>query len=109
VITLEADGCGLYTTQALWTQAREALNVTTVICANRIYRIIRQELARAGVAAPGLRANALTDLSRPVIDWVEISRGFGVPAVRVDRAEDLVGELERALAEPGPHLIEAVM
>lgn len=109
VIALEADGCALYTAQALWTQAREGLNVTTIISANRMYRIIRLELARAGLDPPGSQANALTDLSNPVIDWVAVSRGLGVPAVRVERSEDLVTELERTLAEPGPHLIEAVM
>jgi len=109
VLALQADGSALYTLQALWTQAREGLDVTTVICANRSYRILQIELLRAGVAEPGPQAAALTGLDRPAPDWAALARGFGVPGERVERAEDLVRALERALAEPGPHLIEAVL
>jgi len=109
VLALQADGSGLYTVQALWTQAREGLDVTTVVCANRSYRILQIELLRAGVAEPGPQAATLTSLDRPAPDWAALARGFGVPGERVERAEDLVQALERALAEPGPHLIEAVL
>ena len=108
VIAFQADGSGLYTLQALWTMAREALDVTVVICANRAYRILQVELARAGVAEPGPKARALTQLGPPVIDWVAAARGFGVPGRRVETGEALADALARALAEPGPHLIEAV-
>jgi acetolactate synthase-1/2/3 large subunit len=106
VIALQADGSAMYTLQALWTQARESLDVTTVLCANRSYRILQLELARAGVAQPGPSARALTELREPELDWVALARGQGVAAVRVERAEDLVRELEHALRDPGPHLIE---
>jgi len=109
VIALQADGSGLYTVQALWTQAHEGLNVTTVVCANRSYRILRIELERAGIAEPGPNALALTGFERPAPDWVALGRGFGVPAERVETAEALKTALQRALAEPGPHLIEAVL
>jgi acetolactate synthase-1/2/3 large subunit len=109
VIAFEADGSGLYTLQSLWTQAREGLHVVNLICANRGYRILRVELARAGIAEPGPQALSLTDLARPPIDWVALARGFGVPGERVEHAEDLVRALERALAEPGPHLVEALL
>jgi acetolactate synthase-1/2/3 large subunit len=109
VIALQADGSGLYTAQALWTQAREALDVVTVVCANRRYRILQIELARAGIAEPGRKALALTELSHPVIDWVALAGSFGVPAVRVDSAEGLARELDAALAERGPRLLEAVL
>jgi len=109
VIAFEADGSGMYTVQALWTMAREGLDVTTVICANRRYRILQFELARAGIAEPGPRAQALTDLSGPSLDWVSLAKGFGIPAARVDTADALVAALDRALAEPGPGLIEALL
>jgi acetolactate synthase-1/2/3 large subunit len=109
VIALEADGSGLYTPQALWTMAREGLEVTVVICANRSYRILQHELTRMGVERAGLGATALTELEHPHPDWVSLAQGFGVPAVSVDRADDLVHELERALGEPGPALIEAIL
>jgi acetolactate synthase I/II/III large subunit len=109
VVALQADGSGMYTLQALWTQAREGLDVTTIVCANRSYRVLRVELARAGVTEPGPQAAALTDLTRPVIDWVKLARGMGVRAARVETADALVLEFERALAEPGPNLIEAIL
>lgn len=109
VISLQADGSGLYTLQALWTQARIGLDITTVICANRVYRILQLEFSRAYKQQLGPHALALTNLSQPPIDWVGVSQGLGVPAVRVERAEHLVRELERALTESGPHLIEALI
>jgi len=107
VISLQADGSALYTAQALWTQAREGLDVTTVICANHEYRILRVELARSGVEQPGADAEGSISLRKPEIDWVSLSRGFGVPAVRVGTADELVAQLRAALGQPGPKLIEA--
>jgi acetolactate synthase I/II/III large subunit len=109
VIDLQADGSALYTVQALWTQAREGLNVTTLICSNRSYRILQMELSRSGIAPNGPNAQALTELTKPPIDWVRIAEGFGVPGVTVSTAEDLTRELNKALTEPGPHLIEMLL
>jgi acetolactate synthase-1/2/3 large subunit len=109
VVAFQADGSGLYTLQALWSQARESLDVTTIICANRTYRILQIELMRAGIGEPGPAARALTNLGEPAVDWVELAKGMGVPAVRAEDAETMVSELRRALAEPGPHLIEAIL
>jgi acetolactate synthase I/II/III large subunit len=109
VINLQADGSAMYTLQALWTQARESLDITTLICSNQSYNILRIELERAGIASPGHRARSLTELRRPVIDWVRIAQGFGVPAVSVNTAPGLARELSRAMGEPGPHLIEMVL
>jgi len=109
VIAMQADGSGMYTLQSLWTQAREGLNVTTVIYANNTYEIIKVELARAGIDKPGPRASALADFHDRPLDWVALAQGHGVPGVRVDRAEDLMREIAKAIAEPGPHLIEAIL
>jgi acetolactate synthase-1/2/3 large subunit len=92
----------------LWTQARENLDITTVVCANNAYRILQFELARAGQAQQGV-AERLTDLDGPRIDWVHLAHGFGVPARAVDSAEELTAALEWALAEPGPHLVQATL
>ena len=109
VIAFQADGSGMYTLQSLWTQARESLDVTTVVCSNREYRILRVELARADIQEPGPQARALTSLANPPLDWVALARGHGVPGERAESADALVTALERAFAEPGPHLIEAVL
>lgn len=109
VIAFQADGSAFYTLQALWTQAREGLHVVTLLCANRAYRILQLELARAGQAAPGPAARAFTDLASPAPDWVSLARGFGVPGERVETSQALATALERALTEPGPHLIEVLL
>ena len=108
VINLQADGSAMYTLQALWTQAREGLDVTTVIVANRAYRILEVEMARAGIDDPGPALAPLTDLGTPGLDWVALATGMGVPAVQATTSEELLAALGRAVAEPGPHLVEAV-
>ncbi|WP_410588277.1 acetolactate synthase large subunit [Amycolatopsis sp. lyj-23] len=109
VLNLQSDGSALYTISALWTQARENLNVTTVLLNNRAYAILRLELQRVGAASGGPKANDLLDLSRPDMDFVKIAEGMGVPATRATTAEELAEQLQRAFAEPGPHLIDAVV
>ena len=109
MINFQGDGGAMYTLQALWTQAREQLHVVTLICANRAYRILQIESARAGVPEPGPKALSLTELSRPPLDWVHLARGMGVPASRADSVDSLHRALSVALAEQGPHLIEVVV
>jgi acetolactate synthase I/II/III large subunit len=109
VLSLEADGSAMYTLQALWTQAREGLDVTTIVFNNRSYAILNMELARTGAGAGGPVARSMFDLSNPDLDFVSIARGLGVAAERADTAERFTAALERALAEPGPHLVEAIL
>jgi acetolactate synthase-1/2/3 large subunit len=109
VICLEADGSAMYTLQALWTQAREGLDVTTVIFDNRSYAILNIELGRVGAGSGGPRAQSLLDISNPDLDFVALARGMGVPATQPDSAEELVTALERSIAEPGPHVIVATL
>jgi acetolactate synthase-1/2/3 large subunit len=109
VINFQADGSAMYTIQALWTEARERLNVKTLICSNRGYNILRVEFQRAGIADPGPMAMSLADIDRPKLDWVSISKGMGVPATSVNTVENLAQELIRVLAEPGPSLIEMII
>jgi acetolactate synthase I/II/III large subunit len=109
VLALEADGSAMYTLQALWTHAREALNITTVIFSNRSYAILGLELDRAGAGQASGAARSLLELTRPDIDFVALATGMGVPASRARTVGELAAALRRALAEPGPHLIEAVV
>ena len=109
VLALDSDGSAMYTIQALWTQAREGLDVTTVIFSNRRYAILDLELHRVGAVAGGDAARSLLDLSRPDLDFSALARGMGVPAARAASAGEFAEELQRALAEPGPHLIEALL
>lgn len=105
VICLEADGAGMYTLQALWTQAREKLDVVNVVFANRRYAILQGELAAVG-AQPGPASRELFDLSRPEIRWTRLAEGMGVEAERVETLEAFADVFGAACARPGPFLIE---
>ena len=109
VFALEGEGSAMYTIQSLWTMAREQLDVTVVIFNNRSYAILNIELERVGAKEGGPKAKSQLDLAGPDLDFVDIARGQGVPGVRVDTGEELVAALERAVAEPGPHLVEVVI
>jgi acetolactate synthase-1/2/3 large subunit len=106
VLCVQADGSAMYTLQALWTQAREGLHVTTVVLANQSYAILNMELHRVGADGGGPRSRRLLDLTDPVIDFVALAKGMGVPACRVETAEGLTTALQESFAEPGPSLIE---
>lgn len=108
VVTLQADGSALYTVQALWTQAREKLDVTTVILSNRKYAILLHELANVG-ANPGRTALDMLDLGNPSIDWTHIATGFGVEAAQADTLERFADLLASANRRPGPFLIELMI
>ena len=109
VINYQSDGCGAYTVQALWTQARENLDVVTIIASNRSYNILKVELAHAGATELGRATRSMMSLDDPHLDWVKIGEGFGVPSVAIDTADALARELEKALTRKGPRLIEAIM
>jgi acetolactate synthase-1/2/3 large subunit len=109
VINVQADGSALFTLQALWTQAREQLDVVTIILANRSYAVLRFEIARVGAKVDETLAGSLLDIDRPDIDWVALARGLGVEATRVTTAEAFDDVLRTAIHERGPRLIEAVL
>jgi len=109
VVALEADGSGMYSLQALWTMARERLDVVTIILANRRYRILDIEIQRTGAAAAGPAANDMLDLRRPDLDWVRLAEGQGVEAARAENADGFVDLFGRAMKQRGPFLIEAVV
>jgi acetolactate synthase-1/2/3 large subunit len=109
VVSLNGDGAAMYTAQGLWTLAREQLDVTVVIFANHSYRILGIELGRTGAGNPGPAASSLLSLGEPAIDWASYAKGLGVPGVRCDTAEAFDAAFVRAMNEPGPKLIEAVI
>jgi len=109
VVALEGDGSAMYTMQALWTMAREGLDVTVIVFANRAYQILRGELAGVGASAPGRRANDMLTLDRPDLDWLALAKGHGVEAGKATNLEELAVQLKRGLAVAGPYLIELVI
>jgi len=109
ILALIGDGSGMYTVQALWTMAREGLNITAVIWANRTYQILKGEFDNVGAGRPGQKAKDMLEIGRPDLDWVALATGMGVPAGRAVDCESLRQQLQRGLTEPGPYLIEVVL
>lgn len=106
VLCLTADGSAMYTAQALWTMAREGLDVTTVVFANRDYAVLKREFSYLGVGEPGPHARDLFEIGRPDLDWVSLAKGMGVPAGRVTSLDDFVASLKVGFESQGPSLIE---
>lgn len=109
VIVFEGDGSGMYTNQALWTMARENLDVTVLIFANRSYQVLQTEFKNVGAGQPGFKARDMLTIDRPDPDWVAIARGYGVDASRATDLEGLMREMKKALAVNGPYLVELVI
>ena len=108
VVVLEGDGSGMYTLQSLWTMAREGLDVTVVIFANRGYQILRDELAAVGVTEVGRNVVRMFDVVEPTLDWVALARGHGVQGVRVTDMAGFNAAFAEAMGQKGPRLIEVV-
>jgi len=109
VIALEADGSGLYTPQALWTMARERLDIVVVVLANRRYRILDIEIERTGAGEAGPRANDMLDLTRPNVDWAGLAESLGVEGLRAATSEEFTAAFRSAVSRSGPILIEAIL
>ncbi|MCR9127634.1 MAG: acetolactate synthase large subunit [Rhodobacteraceae bacterium] len=109
ILALIGDGSAMYTVQALWTMAREALDITVVIFANRSYRILRGDLTNVGVGNAGPRAIDMLSLDRPTLDFVQMARSMGVEACQAADCDALEQALAEGIAHPGPYLIEAVL
>jgi acetolactate synthase-1/2/3 large subunit len=109
LLCLSADGSGMYTLQGLWTMAREKLNVTTVVFANRAYAVLKREFAGLGVGEPGPRAQKLFNIGDPDLDWVSLAKGLGVPAKRVTSLDEFSTALKAGFAGGGPSLIEVIL
>ena len=109
VVSLQADGSAMYTVQALWTQAREGLDIMTVLFSNRTYQILKGELANVGAGNPGRKALDMLDLGRPDIDWVGLAKSLGVPGARVTDMDGFNRRFAEGVATPGPFLVEVVL
>lgn len=109
VVSIQADGSAMYTIQALWTQARENLDIVTILFANRAYSVLHAELRGVGAGEAGRNARLMLDLDKPDLDFVSLAKGMGVDGERVTTVEDLSRALAAAMGRRGPYLIEAVV
>jgi acetolactate synthase-1/2/3 large subunit len=106
IVALQADGSGMYSLQAIWTIAREKLDVTICIWANRAYAILKGELTSVGVTQAGRQARSMLSLADPPLDWVALAKGMGVEGARVTTAEEFADLFATATRRKGPFLIE---
>jgi acetolactate synthase-1/2/3 large subunit len=106
VLCLTADGSGMYTLQALWTMAREGLNITTVVFANREYSVLKREFSNLGLGTPGLCSLGMFEIGRPDLDWVSLAKGMGVEGRRTNSLDDFARALREGFEREGPMLIE---
>jgi acetolactate synthase-1/2/3 large subunit len=109
VLCLEGDGSGMYTNQALWTMAREGLDITTVIFANRTYEILKGEYQNVRAGQLGHRALSMLEIGNPALDWVALAKAQGVDAARTRNLDEFARELRQALKVAGPKLIEVAL
>lgn len=109
VYAVSGDGSAMYQVQSLWTAAREQLDITFLIIANRGYQILHLELEAQGAPKPGRNARAMFDIEDPLLDWVALAAGHGVPAARACTRNELADALATAAQTQGPFLIEAVI
>jgi len=109
VIAISGDGAAMYSLQALWTMARERLDVVTIVCANRSYNILNIELGRVGAFNPGPKTLAMLDLHNPELDFVKLAQGMGVEASRAETTTEFAAQFADAMQMRGPRLIEAVL
>jgi acetolactate synthase-1/2/3 large subunit len=109
VIAVTGDGSAMYSLQAMWTMARENLDVVTVVCANRSYNILNIELMRMGAQNPGPKTLSMVDLGNPVLDFVKMAEGLGVEASRAETTSEFADQFADAMERRGPRLIEAVL
>ena len=109
VVCLHGDGGAMYTVQALWTQARESLNVTNIIFSNRSYAILKVELDRVGALGTGDRAASMFSLDDPAISWPSLAQSLGVDGYTATTVEEFKKALSNSLISEGPSLIEVMI
>jgi len=109
VVCLHGDGGAMYTLQALWTQARESLNVTNIIFSNRSYAILKVELDRVGALGTGDRAASMFSLDDPAISWPSLAQSLGVDGYTATTVEEFKKALSNSLISEGPSLIEVMI
>jgi benzoylformate decarboxylase len=111
VIAFSGDGGSMYTIQALWTAARHNIGVKFIVCNNGSYRLLQlnidqfwreQNIEPHDYPLP-------FDLSQPPLKFAEMAEAMSVPAVRVEKPWDIAAAVKRALATPGPFLIDLVL
>jgi acetolactate synthase-1/2/3 large subunit len=108
VFCLQGDGSAMFTLQALWTQAREKLNITNVVFANRSYAVLHNELANVQAGLPGPKALSMLDIGNPNLGWRAMANALGMEATEVRDMRSFNDALQCSAVSGTPHLIEVV-
>jgi benzoylformate decarboxylase len=111
VIGFSGDGGAVFTLPALWTAAHSRIGAKFVVCNNRSYRILKDNLVVYWRAVGAQSANfpASFDIRDPEIDYVALAKGMGVPGVRVTKPGEMAEAIAAMLAHDGPYLIDLML
>jgi benzoylformate decarboxylase len=110
-IAFTGDGGSMYTIQALWTAAHHNIDAKFVICNNRSYRILKLNILQywQEQQIPEHEFPASFDLCKPALQFDELARAMGVPALRVEKPEEIKPAIVKALSHNGPFLIDLII
>ncbi|MFI7090420.1 thiamine pyrophosphate-binding protein [Streptomyces lydicus] len=108
VVGFTGDGGAMYTYQALWTAVRHSVAAKFVVCNNRKYRLLDDNIAQYWKERDIPRHDfpSSFDLSRPDIRFADLARALGADGVRVEKPEEAADAVERMLAATGPFLVD---
>ncbi|MFD0126008.1 thiamine pyrophosphate-binding protein [Streptomyces virginiae] len=108
VVGFAGDGGSMYTYQALWTAARHGIDAKFVVCNNRKYRLLDDNIAQywreRDIPEHGFPGSF--DLSHPEIDFAGLARSLGAGGMRVEKPDEAVAAVGRMLSHPGPFLVD---
>ncbi len=111
VIGFSGDGGSMYTIQALWSAAHHKVGAKMVVCNNHSYKLLKLNVMQywKELGLPDHDFPNPFELTNPNIDFATLSESMGVPAMKVEKSEDIKPAIEKMLATDGPFLIDLVI
>jgi benzoylformate decarboxylase len=111
VVGFSGDGGAVFTFQALWTAAHYRIGAKFVVCNNRSYRILKDNLVvywrERGINSAEFPAPF--DIHDPEVDFVALAKAMGVPGVRVAEPAEMAPAIRSMLEHDGPFLIDLIL
>jgi thiamine pyrophosphate-dependent acetolactate synthase large subunit-like protein len=111
VIGFCGDGGSMFTIQALATAARYNIDVKFVVCNNHSYKLLELNIMQYR-KEQNLPDDEFPDsffLDNPDISFTMMAESMKVPAIRVEKYEDIKPGIEKMLSTKGPFLIDLVI
>jgi benzoylformate decarboxylase len=106
LVAIIGDGCSLYSFQALWSAANQALQIAYVIINNSGYSILKERLMAYGGSAAASGRIIGMDFTNPSIDFVQLANSMGVSGLEILDPGAIGPALQKALNNHGPFLLD---